>query len=203
MVRAKAGGGANNAIADPVAGSGVWWPHARRCLSPNQDSRPDDSQPELIVVHAISLPPGEFGGPFIEQLFCNQLNPEAHPYFVGIADLRVSAHALIDRVGQTTQFVPFDRRAWHAGVSSWRGRDRCNDFSIGIELEGCDERPFTTPQYVVLARMIRWLASRYPALARENALAGHSDIAPGRKTDPGPHFDWARLEQCLREEPLF
>jgi len=157
--------------------------------------------PELVVVHAISLPPGEFGGPFIERLFCNTLDPRAHPYFAEIADLRVSAHALIDRRGQATQFVPFDERAWHAGVSSWQGRERCNDFSIGIELEGCDDRPFAAVQYRVLARMVRWLVGHYPALDREEAIAGHSDVAPGRKTDPGPHFDWCHLETCLTEEP--
>jgi len=189
-------------VPDFAPGSGLWWPEARHCVSPNRDARPAGILPELIVVHSISLPPGKFGGPFIEQLFCNTLDPSAHPYFAEIADLRVSAHALIDRRGHATQFVPFDERAWHAGASSWKGRERCNDFSIGIELEGCDDRPFAAVQYRVLARMIRWLAGHYPALDRKEALAGHSDVAPGRKTDPGPYFDWCRLETCLREEPL-
>jgi N-acetyl-anhydromuramoyl-L-alanine amidase len=196
------GGEGIGSAPDFAPGSGLWWPDARRCPSPNRDARPAGIRPELIVVHAISLPPGEFGGSFIEQLFCNTLDPGVHPYFAEIADLRVSAHALIDRGGHATQFVPFDQRAWHAGVSCWQGRERCNDFSIGIELEGCDDRPFAAEQYRVLARMIRWLAGQYPALDRKEALVGHSDVAPGRKTDPGPHFDWRRLENCLREELL-
>lgn len=196
------GGEPAESAPDEASESGLWWPEGRRRLSPNRDARPAGVEPELIVVHAISLPPGEFGGRFIEHLFCNTLDPGAHPYFAEIADLKVSAHALIDRAGRATQFVPFDQRAWHAGVSSWRGRERCNDFSIGIELEGCDESPFADEQYTTLAQMIRWLAQRYPALGREGAVAGHSDIAPGRKTDPGPHFDWCRLESCLREERL-
>jgi N-acetyl-anhydromuramoyl-L-alanine amidase len=188
--------------ADPRAAPGVWWPEAWRCPSPNRDARPDGVDPELIVVHAISLPPCEFGGPFIAQLFCNTLDPGAHPYFAEIADLRVSAHVVIGRDGCTTQFVPFDERAWHAGASRWRGRDRCNDFSIGIELEGCDERPFTDAQYATLVRLIRWLRARFPRLADEAAIAGHSDIAPGRKTDPGPRFDWGYLAARLQENPI-
>lgn len=175
-----------------------WWPAARVAESPNQDARPEGQQPELIVVHAISLPPGEFGGPHVAELFGNRLDPDAHPYFAQIATQRVSAHVLIDRQGQATQFVPFSRRAWHAGASCWRGRERCNDFSIGIELEGTDALPFTAPQYTELARLIAWLQERFPTLAVD-ALAGHSDIAPGRKTDPGPHFDWGWLAACLRE----
>ncbi len=175
-----------------------WWPAARVAESPNQDARPEGQQPELIVVHAISLPPGEFGGPHVAELFANCLDPDAHPYFAQIATLRVSAHVLIDRQGRATQFVPFSRRAWHAGVSCWRGRERCNDFSIGIELEGTDALPFTAPQYTALARLVAWLRGRFPTLAAD-AVAGHSDIAPGRKTDPGPHFDWERLAACLRE----
>jgi len=176
-----------------------WWPPARVLESPNQDARPARIEPELIVVHAISLPPGEFGGPHVAELFQNRLDPDAHPYFAQIADLRVSAHVLIDREGMATQFVPFSRRAWHAGVSQWRGRERCNDFSIGIELEGTDDDPFTPVQYAELARLIGWLRERFPAIAPD-ALVGHCDIAPGRKTDPGPHFDWAHLESCLSED---
>ena len=175
-----------------------WWPGARIVESPNQDARPPGQKPELIVVHAISLPPGEFGGAHVEALFQNRLDPDGHPYFAGIADLRVSAHVLIDRQGAVTQFVPFGRRAWHAGASAWRGRGRCNDFSIGIELEGTDDDPFTEAQYRTLADLIAWLRAAFPGVAAD-ALAGHSDIAPGRKTDPGPCFDWARLHQLLRE----
>ncbi|MFO7953366.1 1,6-anhydro-N-acetylmuramyl-L-alanine amidase AmpD [Thioalkalivibrio sp.] len=175
-----------------------WWPPARMVQSPNQDDRPPGEAPELLVVHAISLPPGEFGGGHVADLFQNRLDPKGHPYFAGIADLRVSAHVLIDREGHATQFVPFSRRAWHAGPSRWQGRERCNDFSIGIELEGTDEDPFTPVQYAELARLIGWLRERWPGIAPD-ALAGHSDIAPGRKTDPGPCFDWARLQRELHE----
>jgi len=157
-------------------------------------------RPELIVIHAISLPPCEFGGPFIEQLFLNALDPRAHPYFQGIAELRVSAHVLIARDGSAAQFVPFTARAWHAGASVWRGRPRCNDYSIGIELEGCDSEPFTEPQYASLGRLVLWLRERFPGLG-ESAIAGHSDVAPGRKTDPGPGFDWRRLAARLGQEP--
>lgn len=193
-------GRGGDSTVDAGATGGLWWPDAHVCPSPNRDARPPGLEPELIVIHAISLPPGEFGGPFIEQFFRNTLDTAAHPYFAQIAELRVSAHALIDRNGRAIQFVPFDERAWHAGVSSWQGRARCNDFSIGVELEGCDSRPFAAVQYATLARLIGWLAARYPVLGREGAIAGHSDIAPGRKTDPGPHFDWHRLQACLAEE---
>jgi N-acetyl-anhydromuramoyl-L-alanine amidase len=174
-----------------------WWPEARRSPSPNRDLRPPGIGPELIVIHSISLPPCEFGGPFVEQLFLNGLDRHAHPCFEGIAGLRVSAHVVIFRDGSAAQYVPFTERAWHAGVSSWRGRERCNDFSIGIELEGCDEQPFTDEQYAALVRLIGWLRDRFPGLA-DDALAGHSDIAPGRKTDPGPCFDWVGLASRLR-----
>lgn len=166
-----------------------WLPGARRIESPNQDERPDGEPIRLIVVHAISLPPSEFGGSGIVELFTNRLDPTAHPYYQGIHGLRVSAHFLIRRDGELIQFVACDRRAWHAGVSSWRGRERCNDFSIGVELEGCDELPFADIQYRILDRLIQDLRARYPI----EAIAGHSDIAPGRKTDPGPCFDWGRL----------
>jgi AmpD protein len=184
----------------PVSQSADWWPEARRVASPNFDLRPEGMRPELIVIHSISLPPCEFGGPFIEQLFLNTLDPRDHPYFEDIADLRVSAHMVITRDGSAVQFVPFTARAWHAGASSWRGRPRCNDFSIGIELEGCDSARFTEPQYAALERLIRWLRRRFPNLG-EDAITGHSDIAPGRKTDPGPGFDWIRLASRLRLEP--
>ncbi len=166
-------------------------------LSPNRDARPDGSVPDLIVVHAISLPPGEFGGPWIDALFGNRLDAEAHPYFRAIAALRVSAHALIRRDGYLLQYVPFHERAWHAGESCFEGRVRCNDFSVGLELEGCDEQPFTDVQYRVLARVVHALLAAYPGLSTRR-ITGHSDIAPGRKTDPGPLFDWERLRRELQ-----
>jgi AmpD protein len=161
----------------------------RFVASPNCDARPDPSDISLLVLHNISLPPGEFGGGYVEQLFANRLDWNAHPYFATIRDLKVSAHAFIDRAGAVTQFVPFDRRAWHAGQSSFEGRERCNDFSIGIELEGADDRAFTEAQYVQLSRVARALMRAYPKITRDR-ITGHSDVAPGRKTDPGPRFDW-------------
>ena len=161
--------------------------------SPNCDERPDGGAIELLVVHGISLPPGVFGSDGIERLFTNRLDPRAHPYYATIAKLRVSSHFLIRRDGRLLQFVPCSKRAWHAGASAWRGRGACNDFSVGIELEGTDDRPYTGAQYRMLARLARTLARRYPIAA----IAGHSDIAPGRKTDPGPAFDWARLRRAL------
>ena len=174
-----------------------WLSQVRRRPSPNCDPRPPGSGPELIVIHGISLPPGEYGGPWIDRLFTNTLPAEAHPYFATIQDLRVSSHVLIARDGALTQYVPFDQRAWHAGVSNWCGREACNDFSIGIELEGADDGPYDDRQYPVLAALIASLQQAYPALAA-GAVAGHSDIAPGRKTDPGPGFDWKRLERWVR-----
>lgn len=159
--------------------------------SPNCDERPVGERVSLVVIHAISLPPGEFGGDSIVRLFTNTLDPDGHPYYRGIWQLRVSAHFLVRRDGRMLQFVSCDKRAWHAGVSQWRGRERCNDFSIGIELEGCDEKPFEDAQYQALARLTDALDEMYPGAD----LAGHSDIAPGRKTDPGPFFDWARLHE--------
>jgi AmpD protein len=176
-------------------GAGLLRP-AVQCPSPNQDDRPQGAEPELIVIHGISLPPGRFGGPYIEHLFTNCIDRTAHPYFEEIADLHVSAHLLIRRDGSLTQFVPFGRRAWHAGPSSFRGRSCCNDFSIGIELEGDDESPYTGRQYVELAQVIGALAEAYPQLDAR-LIAGHCDIAPGRKTDPGPAFDWMRLYDQL------
>ncbi len=172
---------------------------ARLCPSPNQDPRPEGCEPQLIVVHGISLPPGEYGGPYVEQLFCNCLNPGAHPYFREIAGLTVSAHALVRRNGELLQFVSFAERAWHAGESSFRGRHRCNDYSIGIELEGQDDEPYEQAQYQSLAALIRALLDNYPGLSRRR-IAGHADIAPGRKTDPGPAFDWMRLYDLLSDD---
>jgi AmpD protein len=169
---------------------------ARECLSPNQDARPDGAQPELIVIHGISLPPGEFGGDAIEQLFRNRLDWDAHPYFREIRGLEVSAHLLIRRDGELLQFVPFTRRAWHAGASYFRDRQVCNDFSIGIELEGTDDTPYDDRQYEVLVAVVRALTRAYPGLSPRR-VAAHSDIAPGRKTDPGPAFDWLRLYDGL------
>lgn len=166
---------------------------ARYIPSPNCDERPAGIAVELIVIHNISLPPGQFDGEAVMDLFLNRLDATAHPYFATIAQLRVSAHFLIRRDGELIQFVSCAQRAWHAGVSNWRGRERCNDFSVGIELEGADDIPFTGEQYEVLGRLVRALTRCYPAAE----LTGHSDIAPGRKTDPGPHFDWTRLRTLL------
>ncbi len=161
----------------------------RRRDSPNFDARQDVDDISLIVVHGISLPPGEFGGDEIEALFCNELD---HPQLPELADYRVSAHLLIDRRGRCTQFVAFDQRAWHAGESAWRGRTGCNDFSIGIELEGTDTRPYTQAQYRKLASVIRALLAHYPRLAAD-AIVGHLEVAAGRKTDPGPAFNWSAV----------
>ena len=165
----------------------------RQVESPNQDERPAGEAVTLVVVHSISLPPGEYGGEAIEQLFTNRLDPGAHPYFREIAELRVSSHFLVRRDGELVQFVPVARRAWHAGASSWRGRSRCNDFSIGVELEGIDEAAFADAQYLRLAELVRCLKA---ALSLRE-IAAHSDVAPGRKTDPGPGFDWPRLFAAL------
>jgi AmpD protein len=164
---------------------------AAQVASPHCDDRPAGTAITLLVVHNISLPPGEFGGTGIVELFTNRLDPEAHPYYATVAALRVSAHFLVRRDGALIQFVPCDRRAWHAGASSWRGRERCNDFSIGVELEGADEVPYEARQYATLARLTLALSRRYPIAD----VAGHSDIAPGRKTDPGPAFDWPRYRR--------
>ena len=172
---------------------------ARQEPSPNWDERPPGVEPDLIVVHGISLPPGEFGGPWIDQLFTNVLPPDGHPYFAEVAGLRVSSHLLIRRNGEIVQYVPFQRRAWHAGASSWAGRERCNDYSIGIELEGADHSPYESAQYAMLARVIAVLCRHYPHLTPERVV-GHSDIAPGRKTDPGPAFDWPRLRSLVQFE---
>ncbi|MBT8101397.1 MAG: 1,6-anhydro-N-acetylmuramyl-L-alanine amidase AmpD [Gammaproteobacteria bacterium] len=169
---------------------------AAQCPSPNRDARPGGEQPRLVVIHGISLPPGKFGGPEIEALFTNSLDFDAHPYFGEIRGLEVSAHLLIRRDGTVTQFVPFTERAWHAGESCFRGQDRCNDYSIGIELEGEDETAYDDRQYATLPKVLRAIFDAYPGLtARE--VAGHCDIAPGRKIDPGPAFDWLRLYDGL------
>jgi AmpD protein len=166
-----------------------WLAEAVHCPSPNFDARPAGVAVSLVVVHAISLPPEEFGGPGVAQLFTNTLDSAAHPYYATICDLRVSAHFFIRRDGALIQFVSADARAWHAGASCWRGRERCNDFSVGIELEGSDTRPFEAAQYRRLTELIAVLRAHYPI----EEVVGHSDIAPGRKTDPGSFFEWARV----------
>jgi N-acetyl-anhydromuramoyl-L-alanine amidase len=163
--------------------------------SPNQDERPPGTEISLVVLHSISLPPGEYGGGAIEQLFTNCLDPQAHPYFAEICRLQVSAHFLMRRDGSVIQFVPPERRAWHAGASSWRGRSRCNDFSIGIELEGSEDDAFESVQYVALVSLLKRLQQTFPI----RDVAAHSDVAPGRKTDPGAHFDWPRLLAALAQ----
>lgn len=166
--------------------------------SPNFDCREAGVLPELIVVHGISLPPNQFGGEAISQLFTNQLDPKADPYFEKIKDLRVSAHALIRRDGEIVQYVPFHERAWHAGLSEFEGRSSCNDFSIGIEMEGTDQTCYTANQYSALARLIKSLWAAYPSL-KAHRVVGHNEIAPGRKTDPGPYFQWDSLSRLLEK----
>lgn len=165
----------------------------RQLHSPHADARPAGSAIDLLVIHAISLPPDHFGGPWIDDLFMGRLDCSAHPYFETLRGVRVSAHLCITRDGEVTQYVPFDQRAWHAGDSAFEGRTRCNDFSIGIELEGGDDHPYTDPQYAVLGRVCDALIRAYPDLSTQR-IVGHADIAPGRKTDPGPYFDWPRLQ---------
>lgn len=166
---------------------------ARQVSSPNCDERPPGEAVTLVVLHSISLPPGEFGGSEIEGLFTNALDCGAHPYFARLKGLQVSAHFLVRRDGELIQFVPCSRRAWHAGRSAWRGRERCNDFSIGIELEGADGVPYTDAQYEALAALVPALGARYPI----GEIVGHSDVAPARKTDPGAAFDWPRLRKMI------
>lgn len=165
--------------------------------SPHQDERPMDMSIDMIVIHGISLPPGQYGSSYIEDFFCGKLDTRLHPYFSSIASLRVSAHLLIKRTGAIIQFVPFTQRAWHAGESQFAGRTRCNDFSIGIELEGTDDVPYEAAQYTALTHVIRLLQQTYPTITRDRVV-GHADIAPGRKTDPGPVFDWLYLENSLQ-----
>ncbi|WP_020563188.1 1,6-anhydro-N-acetylmuramyl-L-alanine amidase AmpD [Methylosarcina fibrata] len=177
-----------------------WLTEATQNPSPNFDERPDPSDISLLVIHCISLPPGEFDNPYIDRFFCNRLDPDAHPYFKEIGRMTVSAHLVIKRGGEIVQYVPFDRRAWHAGQSVYAGRERCNDFSIGIELEGTEQTDYTDEQYRQLAAVIKALLAAYPTLSGRR-IAGHSDIAPGRKTDPGPSFDWKRLYDLLEGPP--
>lgn len=173
-----------------------WLNAAQRIDSPNCDARPAGADIDLLVIHGISLPPGEFGGDYISDLFCNCLDPGQHPYFAEISHLRVSAHLLIRRDGELLQYVPFSARAWHAGASSFEGRTACNDFAIGIELEGVDDLAYTSAQYQKLAAIARVLMRYYPGIT-PNRIVGHSSIAPERKTDPGPAFDWKKLQRML------
>lgn len=180
---------------DPASG---WCDGARHCPSPNFNERPE-GEVSLLVLHNISLPPGQFGTGKVQQFFQNRLPVDEHPYFADIAQLRVSAHFLIERDGAITQFVSCNARAWHAGVSSFEGRENCNDYSLGIELEGTDDLPFSDAQYRALAELTEVLLRAYPQMSTAR-ICGHSDIAPGRKTDPGPCFDWARLRAALQGE---
>jgi AmpD protein len=172
----------------------------RQVLSPHFDARPAGSVPELLVVHGISLPPGEFGGPWIDRLFTGTLPAAAHPFFLELASARLSAHALIRRDGLIVQYVPCGARAWHAGVSQYRGRAQCNDFSIGVELEGTPDTPYTDAQYTQLAALAAALLCAYPSLSAEH-IVGHADVAPGRKSDPWPSFDWPRFRALLKAQP--
>jgi len=174
----------------------IWLTGVEHIPSPNADERPTGCEIDLLVIHHISLPPGEFGGPYIGQLFLNRLAPSAHPYFAEIASMQVSAHLLIRRDGTAAQFVALDRRAWHAGQSVYCERDRCNDFSIGIELEGSDDVPFEPVQYDALSRLTKRIRQRFPLITPAR-IVGHSDIAPGRKTDPGPCFDWHHYRELI------
>ena len=166
---------------------------AEQRVSPNCDDRPEGAEVTLLVVHNISLPPGEFGGEAIVELFTNTLDFSAHPYYETLRELKVSTHFFIRRGGEMIQLVPCAKRAWHAGTSSWRGRERCNDVSVGVELEGADDQAYTDLQYSRLARLLRDLRRRYPIVD----IVGHADIAPGRKTDPGPSFDWGYFREIL------
>jgi AmpD protein len=168
----------------------------RQVASPNRDLRPPGVEADLIVVHGISLPPGEYGGPWIERLFTNTLPAEVHPYFAEVCSLRVSSHVVVGRDGGVTQYVKFSERAWHAGKSIYQGREACNDFSVGIELEGTDTSPYEASQYNVLAEVVAALCAAYPRLSADR-LVGHNEISPGRKTDPGPAFDWPRARRLI------
>jgi N-acetyl-anhydromuramoyl-L-alanine amidase len=175
-----------------------WLTSVRRLASPNADERPPGTSIDLLVIHCISLPPERYGGPWIDALFTNTLDCDAHPYFEGLRGLRVSSHLLLRRDGSLTQYVALHRRAWHAGVSVWEGRERCNDYSIGIELEGDEQTPYTVRQYRRLASVTRVLTRAYPAITPAR-IVGHSDIAPDRKTDPGPSFNWERYRRSLHQ----
>lgn len=172
---------------------------ANQCPSPNQDERPDNCEPDLIVIHNISLPPNQYGGEGINQLFTNCLDKDEHPYYADIHHLRVSSHLLIRRDGEIVQYVPFDKRAWHAGVSEYQGREVCNNFSIGIEMEGSDYEAFTADQYVALEFAIKALLKSYSSLSSKS-ITGHEHISPGRKTDPGPFFEWDKLSMLFSEK---
>ena len=178
---------------EPPAWQGGWWTAARVCVSPNVGPRPEGVRPSLVVLHSISLPPGVFRGSAVEQLFTNTLNCDRHPYFDALRSLRVSAHFLVRRDGEVVQFVPCDQRAWHAGVSRWRGRENCNDWSIGIEIEGLEGHRFAAVQYRMLATLLQDVISRHPI----EDVVGHEHVAPGRKRDPGAGFDWMRLRKAL------
>ena len=178
-------------MSDFALNEGGWSNGVTQLASPNFDARPDGAEVELLAIHNISLPPSEFGGNWIDDLFLNRLDPAAHPYFATIYTFEVSSHYLIRRNGAVTQYVSCNDRAWHAGASTWRGKSRCNDFAIGIELEGDDFSPFTDAQYLALQALNQAICARYPTI---NGVAGHSEIAPERKTDPGAYFDWARFE---------
>lgn len=188
----------NRIFPDIAINAAGWIEGIRHCQSPNFNARPDDSAIRLLVVHCISLPPGQFHGDAVERFFCNHLDADAHPDFSSIADIAVSAHLLIRRDGECVQFVSFLDRAWHAGRSSYQGTPECNDFSIGIELEGKEDIPYEPIQYQALAAVTRSLGEHWPAI-RNGAITGHSDIAPGRKTDPGPTFDWKHYYQLIAE----
>lgn len=175
-----------------------WVEGARRLPSPNYNQRPKACIVDLLVIHNISLPPGHFGGPFVDRLFCNQLDPAGHPYFAAIAGLTVSSHLFVNRLGRLTQYVDLRERAWHAGASSFQGVPDCNDYSIGIELEGADDIAYSSRQYGALARVVAALVEAYPGISRDR-IVGHCDVAPGRKSDPGPAFDWRRLFRNLEQ----
>ena len=175
-----------------------WLDTVKHTPSPNFDARPSDCSIDLMVIHNISLPPGVFTGDDVEAFFLNQLDHNKHPFFEEIRELKVSSHLFIRRNGDAQQFVALDDRAWHAGQSSWQGKERCNDFSIGIELEGTDDQTYTDAQYATLIQLTQKIQQHYPAITNER-IVGHSDIAPGRKTDPGPHFDWSRYRQGLSQ----
>lgn len=176
-----------------------WMQDVRRLESPNADVRPDEEDVSLVVLHGISLPPGRFGTGLAQALFLNELDVGSHPALADLIGVRVSSHLLISRQGEVTQFVPFNRRAWHAGASRYEGRDRCNDYAIGIELEGTDRTAYAEAQYRLLPPLLAALFRRYPALSAARVV-GHAEVAPGRKTDPGPAFDWRRLLRALATE---
>ena len=173
-----------------------WLVNERRVLSPHFDQRPEPKEISLLIIHYISLPPEQFGGGYIDDFFQGKLDPQAHPYFQEISPLRVSAHCLIERTGRITQYVNFADRAWHAGLSCFEGRDKCNDFAIGIELEGSNEQPFTDAQYLALQALTQEIMRTYPHITKER-IVGHCDVSPGRKIDPGQYFDWQRYLQNI------